>query len=95
MSAATSVLIVVHFALVHRLASAALFCSETIAALREMLNALQNAANRAVFARRCGAGKNVTLQIHDERLTAPAPRLYCAPFQPKRDFRDFPVIDGP
>jgi len=28
------------------------------------------------------------------RLTGLSPGLYCAPFQLKRDFRDFPAIDG-
>jgi hypothetical protein len=27
-------------------------------------------------------------------LTGSIPGLYCAPFQPKRGFRDFPAIDG-
>ena len=35
-----------------------------------------------------------TNKNQDKRLTGSNPGLYCAPFQLKRDFRDFPAIDG-
>ena len=31
---------------------------------------------------------------YDNWLTGFKPRLYCAPFQVKGAFRDFPVVDG-
>src|ERR1700734_371464 len=33
-------------------------------------------------------------KFRDNRLTGSNSGLYCAPFQLKRDFRDFPAIDG-
>jgi hypothetical protein len=48
-----------------------------------------------LHARLRSAQKIVTSKIHDRRLTGFIAGLYCAPFQPKRVFRDFPAIDGP
>lgn len=69
--------------------------SRSMPALRETLNLPAFALDRmrrrdsAVW-RRC----NLRKKIYDNWLTGFKPRLYCAPFQVKGAFRDFPVVDG-
>jgi len=69
--------------------------SPSMPALRETLNLPAFGLNRM---RRCAsaAWRHSTLRKknYDNWLTGFKPRLYCAPFQVKGAFRDFPVVDG-
>ena len=64
-------------------------------ALRETLNLPAFAPDRM---RRRGSaaqrGPSLRKKNYDNWLTGFKPRLYCAPFQVKGAFRDFPVVDG-
>ena len=52
-------------------------------------------AARACKFRACKCGVNKRhVKNAGRRLTGLHPGLYCAPFHLKRDFRDFPAIDG-